>query len=70
MNTDYGEVKYLWDTGEYQYIYVYGISNNVVKAAIDVDAPRYSLIRQDKFGNKYFKKDKYRVFINELEEIG
>ena len=60
----------IYDTGDGAYIYVEGIKDNMIKTHLLDGQSKISLIKQDRNGNSYFKKGGYRVYLNELEEIG
>lgn len=69
METDYGYVKYIYETRDAITVYVYDIQDMYVKAAILDGRPYLSLMRYTKEGRAYFLKENHRVYIDELEEL-
>lgn len=69
MLTDYGEVRFIYETHDLITIYVYDITESLVRAAILDGRPYLSLLRSDKYGRQYFTKLNHKVYLDELEEL-
>ena len=69
MYTNYGYVKYIYTTWDLITIYVYDITNTVVRAGILDGQPHLSALRVDKEGRQYFLKKRHKVYIDELEVL-
>jgi c-di-AMP phosphodiesterase-like protein len=69
MNTEYGKVQYLFEAPDLVTIYVYDITDRVVRASIVDNRPYVALIRVDKYNRQYFTLRKHKVYMDELEEV-
>ena len=69
MQTIYGYVEYIYTTWDLITIYVYEITDTVVRASILDGKPYLSLLRVDKCGRQYFIKQKHKVYIDQLERL-
>lgn len=69
MESVYGNIKYIYDTHDGEYIYVYGIGDISIKTSFQDEIPRVNLLKADKYGKVYFRKGDYKVYLDDLEEI-
>lgn len=72
MYTEYGYVQWTWESYDGQLVYIYSIVEgevSMVKSALDIRIPRISLLRQTKSGRDYFMKGRYKVYLDEMEDL-
>ena len=69
METEYGTVKYIYETSDATLVYVYDIYDNMVRASFFCERPYLSLLRANKNGRQYFLKKNRKIYIDELEEL-
>lgn len=69
MDTEYGTVIYMGETGDMTPVYVYEIRGIFVRAAVLDDKPRTSMIKTTKLGRQFFTKYGQKVYLDELEEV-
>lgn len=67
--TEFGLVKYIYETEDAITIYVYDITDSIVRASILDGRPYISLLRCDKYGNLYFTKAGHKVYLSKLEKL-
>lgn len=69
MYTIYGYVEYIYTTWDLITIYVYDITDTVVRASILDGKPYLSLLRVDKNDRQYFIKQGHKIYLDELERL-